>query len=191
MEQAKITLKASVESLQTEIATILSRLGSEYLVCLHRQYSKERQVKRVKDDVDFSPTLTRVKFALKASKLVEAEEEFQTLSTETENIVTSFKVALKEKILQTLELEVKAHKLANAEKLAKSLRMAIKAILILEPVTSNTDVHKFFATLLQLYEGVLLTHLAFEKTEFIDIYRRVHSLEILPDPLITQLPNLS
>ena len=50
MGTAKEAIKDAVVLLQPEMATILSRLGTEFLLCLHRENSKSSQLKKLEDD---------------------------------------------------------------------------------------------------------------------------------------------
>ena len=47
MGTGKEAIKNIVELLHPELATILLRLGNEVLVCLHKEFSKSKQVKKV------------------------------------------------------------------------------------------------------------------------------------------------
>ena len=99
MDQAKATINASVVSLRPELATILVRLGEEYVLCLHKQNSKTEQVDKLEKDDDYVPISARVKFSLRNSKLVEQEQDYQTLVTDTATLVQNFQKDLKSILL--------------------------------------------------------------------------------------------
>ena len=107
MGQAKTTIKASVASLRPELATILARLSKEYVLCLHKQNSKTEQVTKLSKEDNYIPISARVKFSLRNSKLVEQEEDYITLVSETEELVSLFQKDLKAKILAATQLEEK------------------------------------------------------------------------------------
>ena len=90
MGKAKARIQASVESLRPELASIFTRLGNEYILCLHKEYSKSEQVNKLETDDDYIPISARVKFSLRNSKLVEQEEDYITLVSETNDLVTTF-----------------------------------------------------------------------------------------------------
>ena len=71
MKAGKKSLAGAVESLQSQVAAILTKLGSSVLACHHKQYIKERQACKLEDDDEFIPISARVKFELKSSKKVE------------------------------------------------------------------------------------------------------------------------
>ena len=114
MGKAKATIQASVESLRPELATILTRLGNEYILCLHKEYSKSEQVTKLETNDDYIPISARVKFSLQNSKLVEQEEDYKTLVAETNDLVEAFQKNLKSKILAATKLEAKKLKLLNS-----------------------------------------------------------------------------
>ena len=79
MATAKDLIQASVESLQPEAATILNRLGGEYLVCQPRHYAKTLQIDKFENNEEYIPKSVRIKFELSSSKIVKQGEEFASL----------------------------------------------------------------------------------------------------------------
>ena len=191
MATARESLKTSVESLQPEIATILLRLGTDFLLCSHKKYIKSQQVKKIEDDEEFIPKSARVKFELKCSKLVEQDEEYISLAADTAIIVQTFQQDLRAKILSTSKLEVTALQKAVVEKFATHLCMTVKACFACESTTVTVNTDKFINTLLHVYEVQLLTHCGTDANAFRAIYQRVHTIEALPPPYVTSLPTTS
>ena len=91
MGVAKESVRKAVESLLPSAATILARLGKEFVVSLHKHYTKDKQAKKFDEDVDYIPISARVKIALTGSKLVEQDQEFLSLVGSTNDLVTQFK----------------------------------------------------------------------------------------------------
>ena len=191
MATARESLKMSVESLQPEIATILLRLGTDFLVSSHKKYIKSQQVKKIEDDEEFIPKSARVKFELKCSKLVEQDEEHISLAADTAIIVQTFQQDLRAKILSTSKLEVTALQKAVVEKFATHLCMTVKACFACESTTVTVNTDKFINTLLHVYEAQPLTHCGTDANAFRAIYQRVHTTEALPPPYVTSLPTTS
>ena len=87
MAVARNSITTYFELLQPEVANILKRLGVEFLVSLHRLFMKQKQVTKLVNDDKLIPISARVNFTLKCSKLVEQDEEYLSLASETNEIV--------------------------------------------------------------------------------------------------------
>ena len=64
MDTAKEALQDAVVSLQPEMATILSCLGMEFLLCLHKEISKSSQKKKLEENEEYVPISARQQFKL-------------------------------------------------------------------------------------------------------------------------------
>ena len=107
MAAARSTLQNHCESLQPEIATLLSTLGKDHLLLMQKILHKTTQIKKLLDDDDLIPRSARIKFTLSTSKLAEADPGYTGLKDETDTLVLDFQKALKTKIIKVAELEVK------------------------------------------------------------------------------------
>ena len=186
MGKAKATLKASVASLRPELATILTRLGNEYLLCLHRENSKTVQVTKL-ETTEYIPISARVKFSLRNSKLVDGEEDYKALQAETTVLVENFQKNLKAKILAATKMEVTKMKAVTLDTFATNIRMCVESCLLCESTIHTVNVDKFIHTLLFLYEKIY-DHIGSTKAEFENAYKRIHTLAELPVPYVTELP---
>ena len=86
MGLAKESVQRAVESLLPSAASILSRLGKEFVVDLHKHHAKKKQVKRYDEDEMYIPISARVKFNLSGSKLVEQDQEYISLVGNTSDL---------------------------------------------------------------------------------------------------------
>ena len=188
MATARKSLLTSVTSLQPSIASILSRLGVELLVCLHKLFVKQNQVKKFDDDPEHIPISARVKFSLKTTKLVEQDAEYVRLAGETATIVDTFQKSLRENIFHVTKLEVSSLQKVAVETFATHLQIAVKAALLCEPELPDTDVSKYITTLLSLYGTQLLDPLKITVNAFNQVYCQKHSILQLPAPFVTELP---
>jgi hypothetical protein len=188
MASARLSLQTHCASLQPEIASILSKLGSERLQVLHKLSHKSTQAKKIEDDPEFIPRSARVNFALSASKLVEQDAEYTRLVDETSTLVTTFQSALKTKILAIAQLEVSTLQKQLRSDFATSIRLAVKACLICEQSILQLDVDQVVNTLLQEYSTQLLAHLDMDLGEFRALYKRTHTLTTLPATLTLVIP---
>jgi hypothetical protein len=184
MSSARQSFAASCLSLQPKIATILSKLGLETIQNLQKLSHKQRQVKKIEDEVDFVPRSARVKFTLTTSKLVEEDAEYIRLCDETSTLVDNFQTALNNSILKLAKLETSLLKKKVADDFATiSLRLSVEACLIIksDPALPNAD--RIVVTLLSEYSTKLLEHLGITLPDFKNVYKRMHTLASLPTPL--------
>jgi len=186
MAAARQSITTSVESLQPEIARILSRLGVELLVCFHKLQLKRNQVKKF-DDENFIPISARINFTLKGSKLVEQDEEFTSLAGDTATIVKDFQQSLRTNILSATKMEVNKLESFALDTFAKNLRMAVKALLLCESAFKAEELDKVCNTLCKLYQTQLVSNFEVPIDRFLSTFKRVHSLSSLPMPYITEL----
>ena len=83
-------------------------------------------------------------------------------------------------------MEVQNLQKTTVETFARHVRFSVKILLLCNKTTKDVDVDKFFITLLNdnrnmvEYVGTL--------NGFLDDYKRIHTLESLPAPLVTELP---
>jgi hypothetical protein len=187
MAAARQSLISHCESLQPEIATILSKLGLERLQILHKLSHKSTQAKKIEEDTTFIPRSARVNFALSASNSVNKDEEYIRLVDETNNLTTAFQLALKTQILSVAKLEASTLQKQLCSDFATSIRLAVEACLLCEDkVTINVDTT--VNTLLTEYSNQLLAHLDMNLGAFQDLYKRTHTLTVLPAAVPLVIP---
>lgn len=158
------------------------------LVCFHKQALKESQVKEFEDIEEKIPCSAKVKFNLQGSKLVEKDQEFISLCGETNLLVQEFRKTLKIQVVKGMTIEVKKLKQLTLETYATNLRMATKAILLCKVSNEKVDIDKFITTMFKVYKKELITLLGLTTTELTDTYKQIHTIQILPQPYVTQLP---
>ena len=185
---ARQSLKTYAASLQPSIATILSRLGQETLVCLHKHFAKKTQARKLTDDPELIPNSARVKFTLNSSKVIEQDAEYARLAGDTATIVTKFQQDLRSKILEVTQLEEKTLLRILSETFCTHLRVAVQACLVCETALDSDQADKVIATLLSLYGARLLLPIDITVDVFREIYLRKHTLHALPSPFVTELP---
>ena len=93
------------------------------------------------DDSEFIPCSTRmVNFYFRVTKKVENSPEFMTIKAGTYTIVLEFKLALKQKIMKTLQVECDFLRAELYKHICIDLHMVVQAFLITEQV--KVDPHK-------------------------------------------------
>ena len=182
LASAKKTLLSHCESLQPQIATLLSRLGKQHLLLLQKIWSKRRQAQKLEDDDQLIPRSARVKFALTSSKLVEQDAEYIRLRDDTAVLVTNFQKDLKRKIVSVAKLEARLTLTKLRLDLASALQVAVQAFIIVDPALSTILCDKIVNTLLERYSEFLLSHLEISLDEFRTLYRQHHTIVQLPTP---------
>lgn len=188
MAVARNSINTYVESLQPEVATILKRLGIGYLVSLHKLNIKIQQVNKFEDDEELIPISARVNFTLKCSKLVEQDEEYLSLASETNDIVKTFQNDLRGKIIATAKLEVSKLKHIGIDIFCNSLRQAVQTLLVCESRIPSNRLDKIINTLFYLYEEKFQDALDLDIDQLQMAFKRNHTLSNLPPPFITELP---
>ena len=189
MGTAKETIKRAVELLQPKLATILSRLGTDVLVALHKTHAKKTAAEKLGDENSKVPISARFKFALRGSKLVEGDADYNSLISDSTDLVDNFQTSLKGIITSATGLEAKKLEAVAVDTLALNLRMAVKAILLCDAHDKSVNVDKFVHTLLHLHPE-LVTHVGNDCNSFLTTYKRVHTLDIIDAPFITEMPAL-
>jgi len=189
MASARNSISTYVESLQPEVATILKRLAVEFLVSLHRLFMKQKQVTKLENDDELIPISARVNFTLKCSKLVEQDEEYLSLVSETNEIVKTFQNDLRAKIIATAKLEVTKLKAIAVDTFTKNLRMTVQTLLVCESGIPLDRLDKVINTLFHVYDTKLFGFLDLSLEQMKSTYKRVHSLPNLPPPFMTELPS--
>lgn len=189
MAAAKESLRMSVVSLQSEIATLLSKLGNELVVALHKRNTKQRQVSKFESDDEFIPKSARVKFELKCSKLVEQDEEYLSLVEKVSSINDKYQKDLRDAVKEETKLEVIAQTRAIKEILSKNIRLAIKTLLVAD--TEKQELcDKYFVSTVNSYIGPLLVTLETTTNDFVNDYKRINTIAALPPAFVTELPLL-
>ena len=182
LKAGKNLLASHCASLQPQIANILSRLGQQHLLLLHKIFTKKKQAKKLESDVDLIPRSARVKFTLTASKLVESDAEFLRLKEETQVLIESFQKDLKRKIISSTSLEARLTLTQLRLDFATALSVATKAFVICEPALDVDNLHKIVHTILSRAHASLLKHLDTSLDDFVKIYKQQHTITDLPAP---------
>ena len=189
MGAGKEAIKNIVESLRPELATILLRLGNEFLLCLHKEISKSKMVKKLEVKSAYILISARVKFALNKGSLLEKDEDYINLVSGTQSLVKNFQSALKKNILEATKIEVKKLKELTLENYVKALRMLVQASLTCNIPSKNVNIDKFLHTLLLKYPTIL-KHVG-EKEVFLAAYKRLHTLDEIPPAYVTEIPTVA
>ena len=159
LDAARKTLMAHCESLQPQIATILSKLGKQHLSSLQRIHTKRQQVSKLEHDNTLIPRSARVKFTLTASKLVESDAEYQRLKEDTEVLIDNFQRELKRKIILCSALEARLVMAKLRTEFATALQVSTKAFAICDPAFNMTQADQIVNTVLERYPNPLLKYI--------------------------------
>ena len=94
--------------------------------------------------------------------MVEDGPEFQTVKVDTLIVVQEFRLALKNKIIETLHIELRLLKIELYKDLTEGIHKSIIAHLITENKGQNT--HQVISTLVKYYYEELLDYTYLKKT---------------------------
>ena len=102
------SVRSFAATLRKHLAPIIINAGESHVDLLHKWTTKVRQLKKMEDDDDFIPRSARmVNFEFRVPKAVEVTEEFISINAETNILTNNFRLSLKEKVMETLALEIK------------------------------------------------------------------------------------
>ena len=180
---ATAQISLHVLSLQPGIASILLNLGKDILVSRKRLFEKERQVRKMEQDVELLPTSARIDFIPRVSKAMELSAEYITLKEEAETAKGVYQRQCKGFIIRALKIDIKALRATLQKELAKAFCVTAKAFLIADGF-EIVNLQRLANTLLDRHHETLLTDLQSTLPEFRAIYIEANGLTVLPDPLM-------
>ena len=125
------------------------------------------------------PRSARIEFNLIVPRNVEERNDFIQLQADTAAIVDNFKLQLKNKIMDSIKIEIEALTAEINDLYAKSLHTIISAVCLSEGRT-GVDTHHVAASLLQHHSSQMMKHTNLDATTFMDAYRRVRQLASFP-----------
>jgi hypothetical protein len=176
-------IRSFTASLHPEITTIVERLGKEHIVLLSKRDNKNAQVKRMADLPELIPRSARLDFTLNVSKRAKLRPEFIALEEQTTELVESYRIGLKEKIIAATKIEILALEDELREHLIRSVKVIIKAFMILKKDTGDVDSKVY--TLMCHYIITLSVNCNMSLDSFCDLYKTIHGLDTYP-PATTQ-----
>ena len=140
------------------------------------------QYDKMEDDSDFIPRSARlVNFEFRVTKKVENNPEFLVIKSDTDTLVTDFRLALKQKIMQTLKIECDLLRTELYEHLCINLHLVVQAFLITEQ--KKMDPHKVVSTITHYYFKEMWDQLDLKLDEFYKLYKTTHALATFPFPI--------
>ena len=94
-------------TLRRHLSPIVKKAAESHIDLLHKLITKMNQFTKMDDDSDFIPRSARmVNFDFRVTKKVENSPEFLAIQADTNTLVQEFRQALKQKIKQTLKIEI-------------------------------------------------------------------------------------
>jgi hypothetical protein len=177
---AEAFLRSSVASLQTNLATIIEKLGKEHIRLLSHLDTKKAILKKLNDNTDFIPSSARIKFQITGSKRTEQRPEFITLVEETSVMVNRYRTELRAQVIKALTIEITTIEDEVREHLLKAIRLITKSIMITNK--DNGDADYKINTLMAFYLPTLSKNCLMDMDRFKELYKKVHTLETFPPP---------
>ena len=130
-------------------------------------------------DATVIPRSTRIEFQLTAPKSFEERMDFTTLQAETTTIVKNFKNELKNKIIESIRIKIKALNAKINDYYSKSIHTII-SVVSLSKGRSLSNAHHITTSLLQQYSTQMMMHTDIDTNTFIETYRRLQQLDAFP-----------
>jgi hypothetical protein len=104
-KQHKTTSSKQLRSTYQDCKLYTVKKVLKHLDLAHKFLQKQQNITRMEDDVDYVPVSARVSFKVQTWKEAEDSTEYTALITETNSLVTTFLLQLKEQILKNMVLE--------------------------------------------------------------------------------------
>jgi len=169
-------------TLRKHLSPIVQKAGETHIDLLHKLMSKNTQLNKMDDDDDFIPRSARlVNFEFRVTKKVENHPEFRVIKTDTDTLVHEFRLALKQKIAETLRIECSILRAELYENFITSLHLVTQAHLIAEQKSLNP--HKVISTIFHNYYEEMFVHTDLTQQDFYNGYKKIHGLATFPIPL--------
>ena len=179
---ALTSVSTFVVTLRRHLSPIVKKAAESHMDLLHKLMSKMIQYEKMDDDSDFIPRSARlVNFEFRVTKKVENSPEFLAIQADTDTLVQEFRQALKQKIRQTLKIEIDLLRTEFYEHLCTSFHLVVQAFLITEQAA--LDPHKVVSTMTHYYFKDMWDQLDLELEEFYKVYKTTHALETFPFPI--------
>ena len=94
--------------LRQHLSLTVQKAAESHIDLLHKFINKMNQYKKMGDDREFIPRSARmVNFDFRVTKKVEDNPEFLVVKADTDALMLEFKLALKRKIMETLQIQCK------------------------------------------------------------------------------------
>ena len=130
---ALASVSTFVVTLRRHLSPIIKTAAESHIDSLHKLVTKMNQFVKMDDDSDFIPRSARlVNFEFRVTKKVENNPEFLVIKADTDTLVEEFRLALKQKIMQTLKIECDLLRTELYEHLCINLHLVVQAFLITE-----------------------------------------------------------
>jgi hypothetical protein len=100
LQTAQKHIKSTTSTHLPGMQTIYSEKGLKHLALAHKFLPKQRNITRMEDDVDYVPVSARVSFKVQTWKEAEDSTEYTALVMETNALITTFQLQLKEQIIK-------------------------------------------------------------------------------------------
>ena len=118
-------------ALRQHLSPIVQKAAESHIDLLHKFITKMNQFNKMDDDSDFIPrSAWMVNFDFRVTKKVEDSPEFIVIKTDTDTLVLEFKLALKSKIMKTIQIECKILRDDLYKNLMTNLHLVVQAKLI-------------------------------------------------------------
>ena len=181
---AESLIKSSVASLHPEIANIVERLGKEHITLLSKLDNKKKQHQRMNDDPAFIPRSARLDFKINVSKRAQTSAEFIQLESDTKAEVDQCIGKLRALVVRATKVEITSIESELKEHIVTSIRLIVKALMISQHDKSNVDIK--VATITLQHIDTLSVNAKMSFREFSALYKSIHGLESYPPTIPTE-----
>ena len=174
-----LSVRTFAATLQKHLSPIYLSAGLSHIEHLHSWSTKVRQYSKMADDIEFIPRSARlVDFVFHVSKQVEASPEFLGVQAETNVMIADFRLDLKVKVMQTLQIQINLLRESLYKNLAKELFSIVQATLVSK--NNKAKPHVIMSSVIYYHYDELMSEFDASKDEFCKLYKELHALPQFP-----------
>ena len=177
------SVRAFSSTLHVSLAPVVKDIGEKHVSLFKNLHRKKKSFDKLKSNVETIPQSVNVlqDFKLRASNMTENTEEFASVSEDTTDIISTFRVSMKNQIMRILNLEIQdlrekyhRHYIAAIRQLAEAEFLSITA-------EEKIDFHSKVSILFES-DHDFFTNIDIGYDVFCEKYKETHGLAIFPQP---------
>ena len=168
----------AVASLHHGLRTHFLELAEKFILAFSAWYYKNEKLQKMKNDVDFIPSSTKIGLTLEPLDEVRKSEEYKALAEDSANIIAQCQKELHSVVVQCAALNVKALK----KRIQKSFVTALPAVaegFLAKDNIKELSKHQVVGDLLDRHQDEVFGHLVLTRDDITTMYRDIHGV-ILP-----------
>ena len=180
-------VKGTAASLHPQVQKIVENYGNQLIDLHHKLQQKNTQLSKMEKNTEFIPRSARINFEFYVRPAVQQSTEFSSVQSETNDLIKSFQLNLKEQIMKTMRLDISHLKNEIDNTVCHLIFYTTKAFhLQHNPTIVNHPVVNTIAFLITGFGDNLLKNCYLDKNSF-----KTKFAEIFNDPTINNIASFT